>query len=283
MKPLYTFLPAKAIPFWKSFPKNRRFPSGDGADAGGCAETAARTRGDAQQRRRGRGRDAKRRRRGCGGMHSDGGADAPERCLPRPPCPSSARGTPCPSSAAARHARHPHAARHARHPPRPAVPVIRTRPAMPVIRRGPPCPSSARGTSCPSSAAARRARHPPRPAMPVIHRRPPCPSSAAARHIRYPPRPAVPVIRRGPPCPSSARGPPSAARAAQTKKAPRGARDVFSDAARARAHTRRAGREKFFRCCAGAYAPPAGASGSVTSPIFSMRSSLTAVRPLRSA
>ena len=97
---------------------------------------------------------------------------------------------------------------------------------------------------------------------------------AAARHARHP---HAARHARHPPCP------PSAARSAQTKKAPRGARDVFSDAARARAHTRRAGREKFFRCCAGAYAPPAGASGSVTSPIFSMRSSLTAVRPLRSA
>ena len=212
-------------------------------------------------------------------MRSDGGADAGGRCAETaartrggctavaarmhrsaacrgPPCPSSARGPPCPSSA--RGTPYPSSAV-------PAMPVIRTRHAISVIRR------------------ARHARHPPPSAMPIIRRGPPCPSSAAARRARHPPRPAMPVIRRGPPCPSSARGPPSAARSAQTKKAPRGARDVFSDAARARAHTRRAGREKFFRCCAGAYAPPAGASGSVTSPIFSMRSSLTAVRPLRSA
>lgn len=144
MKPLYTFLPAKAIPFWKNFPKNRRFPSGGGADAGGCTEMAARTRGRMHSWRRGR-----------GGMHSGGGADAGGcaamaartrggRCAETaawtrggctamaarmhrsaacrgPPCPSSARGPPCPSSAAARHARHPHAARHAHHPPRPAV------------------------------------------------------------------------------------------------------------------------------------------------------------------
>ena len=238
MNSLYTFLPPKAIPFWGNFPKNRRFPSGGGADAGGCTAMAARTRG---------------------GMHSDGGADAGgmrTAVAARMHRSAACRGPPCPSSTAVRHARH---------PPRPAISVIRTRHAISVIHR------------------ARHARHPPRPAMPVIHRRPPCPSSArgppcpssaAARHARHPPRPAVPVIRRGPS---------SAARSAQTKKAPRGARDVFSDAARARAHTRRAGREKFFRCCAGAYAPPAGASGSVTSPIFSMRSSLTAVRPLRSA
>ena len=249
MNPLYTFLPPKAIPFWENFPKNRRFPSGGGADAGGCAAMAARTRGGCAQRWR----------RGCGGMRSGGGADAGgdaqrwRRGRTGAP-PAAARHARHPH--AARHARHPHAARHAHHPPRPAVPVI---------RRGPPCPSSTRGTPYPSSDV---------PAMPVIHRRPPCPSSAAARHARHPhaarhahhpPRPAV----RRPVC-------------ANEKSPVRGGRS-FSDVARARAHTRRAGREKFFRCCAGAYAPPAGASGSVTSPIFSMRSSLTAVRPLRSA
>ena len=220
-------------------------------------------------------------------MRRDGGADAGggmrtavaarmhrSAACRGPPCPSSARGPPCPSSAAARRAHHPHAARrahhphaarHARHPPAARHAHHPPRPAVPVIRRGPPCPSSA---------AARHIRHPTCP---------PCPSSTAVRHAHHPPRPATPVIRTRHAVPIIRRGPPSAARSAQTKKAPRGARDVFSDAARARAHTRRAGREKFFRCCAGAYAPPAGASGSVTSPIFSMRSSLTAVRPLRSA
>ena len=266
MNPLYTFLPPKAIPFWENFPKNRRFPPGDGADAGGVRSDGGADAGeDAQRWRRGRGGDA----------HSGGGADAPERCLPRPAMPVIRtrpavpvirtrpvvpvirRGPPCPSSA------------------EPAMPVIRTRPAMPVIRRGPPCPSSAAARHARHPHAARHARHP----HAARHARHPHAARRArhphaARHACHPPRPAVPVIRRGPS---------SAARAAQTKKAPRGARDVFSDAARARAHTRRAGREKFFRCCAGAYAPPAGASGSVTSPIFSMRSSLTAVRPLRSA
>ena len=236
-----------------------RMHSGGGADAG-----------DAQRWRRGRGGDAQRWRRGCTGAPPAAARHARHPHAAR--LPVIRRGPPRPSSAAARHARHPHAARH--------------------IRRGPPCPSSARGPPCPSSAAAR---------LPIIRRGPPCPSSAAARHARHPhaarharhpPRPAVPVIRTRPAMPVIRtrpavpvirRGPSSAARSAQTKKAPRGARDVFSDAARARAHTRRAGREKFFRCCAGAYAPPAGASGSVTSPIFSMRSSLTAVRPLRSA
>ena len=203
-----------------------------------------------------------RTRGGGGGMHSGGGADAGDAQRWR-----RGRGGGCTAMAARMH--------------------------RSAACRGPPCPSSARGPPRPSSAAARHARHP-HAARRARH-------PHAARRARHPPRPAVPVIRtrpampvirrgppcpssaRGPPCPSSARGPPSAARSAQTKKAPRGARDVFSDAARARAHTRRAGREKFFRCCAGAYAPPAGASGSVTSPIFSMRSSLTAVRPLRSA
>ncbi len=218
---------------------------------------AARTRGgDAQRRRRGRGGDAQRWRRGRGGdaqrwrrgrgggMHSDGGADAGDAQRWRRGCGG------CAAMAA------------------------RTRGGCAAMAARMHRSAACRGPPCPSSAAARRARHPPRPAVPVIRRGPPCPSSA-----------------RGPPCPSSAaarravirRCPSSAARSAQTKKAPRGARDVFSDVARARAHTRRAGREKFFRCCAGAYAPPAGASGSVTSPIFSMRSSLTAVRPLRSA
>ena len=88
-------------------------------------------------------------------------------------------------------------------------------------------------------------------------------------------RPAVPVIRTRPVVP-----PPGL----RKRKKPRAGRGTFFQMLRGRGRIRAVrGGEKFFRCCAGAYAPPAGASGSVTSPIFSMRSSLTAVRPLRSA